>query len=183
MKNLIYALIIGCVFMIISQSIEIMSVNQTIPGTTLNIIAFIFFAVGGWSLHRMQSQNEKNALSFVGIVLITIATFSISVVCFQVIKSLQSGDNFDFTTSPFFMFGGITITLGVILFGISIIRSKVFPSWTGVAIMLLPVTAVLTEAIFKTTFIREMLNPILAVIFLYLSFIMMKKLQPSLSNS
>lgn len=183
MKNLVYALIIGCVFMIASQSIEIMSANQTIPGTALNIIAFIFFAVGGWSLHKMQSRNGKNILSFVGILLITIATFSISAVSIQVIQSIQNGTAFDFTTSPFFMFGGIAITLGVILFGISIIRSKVFPAWTGIAIMLLPITSVLTEAVLKTTFIRELLNPILAVIFLYLCYLMLKDLRLTPSNS
>ena len=38
--------------------------------------------------------------------------------------------------SPLFIFGGLSFAIGFILFGITIIRTKIFPRWTGILLIL-----------------------------------------------
>lgn len=134
MKYLIYAAILGYSCWIGSELVEIVGggYNPTVYYLTA---AFHFFAgVGIWGLHFLQNR-PKNILSTTGTAMISLSYLALTYLPIQVIHSGLS--NLDFIeANPIYKIPAVINVVGMIVFGIAVIRAKFFPAWSGVVIIL-----------------------------------------------
>lgn len=133
-KYLLLAAILGYLCWMISEVVEIVhgSYNSTVYFLTA---AFHLFAgIGIWGLHFVQNRSN-NTLSAIGTVMISLSYLSLVYLPIQVMHSGLSGAAF-VEANPMYMIPGFINVIGLILFGIAVIRAKFFPAWTGAIIML-----------------------------------------------
>jgi hypothetical protein len=133
MKYLLYAGILGFSFWMISEIIEV--IDGYIPTVYYLTSGYHLLAgIGIWGLHKAQAHNE-NTLSKIGAALALIAYMGLT---FFPIQVMNSGMNFsDFLeANPLYKIPGVFWFLGMILLGISLLKTKYFPSWTSIAFIL-----------------------------------------------
>ena len=138
MKYLLFTAILGYACWIGSEVVEIAQggYNATVYYLTA---AFHFFAgIGIWGLHFQQSRKQ-NTLSAVGTVMISFTYLALTYLPIQVMHSGLSGLEFA-AANPIYRIPGMINVLGLVVFGIAVIRTKFFPAWTGAIIILGSIT-------------------------------------------
>jgi hypothetical protein len=133
MKYLVYVFILGSTLWIISEIIELQGgYNSSVYYLTA---AFhILAGFGIWGLHLLQSK-KKNIISLVGSAIISISYLSLGYFPIQVMNSGLSVSGF-FAHNPVYNISGFAFLIGHIIFGIAVLRTKYFPNWTGLMVML-----------------------------------------------
>jgi hypothetical protein len=133
MKYLLFAAILGYLCWIGSEVVEIAQggYNSTVYYLTA---AFHFFAgFGIWGLHFLQNRS-KNTLSAAGTVMISLSYLALAYLPIQVMHSGLSNLEF-IEANPIYKIPAMINVVGMIVFGIAVIRAKFFPAWTGVIII------------------------------------------------
>ncbi|SMD44042.1 hypothetical protein SAMN00777080_2657 [Aquiflexum balticum DSM 16537] len=133
MKYLLFSAILGYSCWIGSEVVELAEggYNSTVYYLTA---AFHFFAgFGIWGLHFLQKRS-KNILSLTGTVMISLSYLALVYLPIQVLHSGLS--NLEFVEIyPFYKIPAFFNLAGLIIFGIAVIKAKLFPVWTGVVII------------------------------------------------
>ena len=171
-------MILASICMIISQAMEIFN-GPTTPSVAINMVAFALFGISIWGLHQQQTKGRKSTLSLVGTTLLSISALAFVILSIQIIQALQAGQVLDFVTSPVYMVAGVCVSLGTILFGLSIIQINHFPKWTGILLMSIPLINIGTEVLMRTSEVRYYLNFLLAGILIYMSMMAIRQFQPA----
>jgi hypothetical protein len=180
MKYLVYAAILGLTLWIISEIIELL-VGYNSTGYYLTAAFHILGGFGIWGLHLLQSK-EKNIISLVGATLISISYFSIVYFPIQVMNSGLSVSEF-IEQNPVYKIPLFAYVIGHIIFGIAVLRTKYFPNWTGLililgAIILLGIYTyeILTVSIpYKLQIVLNINNILFAATMIYMCFFGLKK--------
>lgn len=133
MKYLVYLLIVGFVFWIGSEVLEIIQSGYSPAVYYMTAVYHILAGIGIWSLHLLQAP-KKNTLSLVGALMISASYFALAYFPIQVMHSGLSVSAF-ISATPIYKIPGLISLVGFILFGMSIIRTKYYPTWTGLIII------------------------------------------------
>ncbi len=133
MKCLLYVLMLGTAGWII---FEVLELTGGVPRTVMSVIAaaaFLFVAIGIWGLHLSQAPG-KNVLSGIGAISMSLAFALFAIADFwTVVASTPPG----IAGKQLIGIGTLVTIAGVVTFGISIVRTKHYPPWTGVALWVL----------------------------------------------
>ncbi|MFZ1703257.1 MAG: hypothetical protein WAT79_02865 [Saprospiraceae bacterium] len=131
MKYFLYSAIVGAGLWIFSEFLEMDSLHGSTP-LSLWITTFWhpIIALGFWGLHLAQSPH-KNTLSLVGTILLIVSFIGFTPVSLMILNSPVQTFSAFLNQNPGFQIFGICSLLGYILFGISVIKTKYYPFWTG----------------------------------------------------
>lgn len=133
MKYLLYAGILGFSFWMISEIIEMVDgYNPTVYYLTSG---YHFLAgMGIWGLHKTQS-NHKNTWSKMGAAMALMAYLGLT---FFPIQVMNSGMNFSgfLEAHPLYKIPGGFWFLGMLIFGVSVLKTRYFPTWTPIVFIL-----------------------------------------------
>ena len=130
MKYLIYLLIGGFTLWAGSEILELIQGGYSPAVYYMTAAYHLLAGFGIWGLHLLQA-GKKNSLSTVGTLLISITYFALAYFPIQVMHSGLSVSAF-IAANPIYKIPGLISLVGFILFGLSMIRTKYFPRWTGV---------------------------------------------------
>ena len=137
MKYLLYLTIAGASCWILSEILEI-AVGGYSPLILLLTAAFhLLIALGIWGVHAGQSL-EKTTLSPIAA---TITSIGYLLMTYPplVVSLSTTADIMTFMEShSAFKIAGMAAVLGTMLFGISVLRLKYYPTWTGIALIVCP---------------------------------------------
>jgi len=134
------AAMIGAGIAVLMEIIDI--VNITLPFTSTPVavlrgLGFLLLAIGVWSLHAGQAL-EGGKLSLAGVIILSAGDLILAIWVLSAIgTALPDTTDADAIVaaltaeSPLFGLGTLFILVGSLVFGVSVIRAKVFPSWTG----------------------------------------------------
>ncbi|MEN2283250.1 hypothetical protein AAGF08_13985 [Algoriphagus sp. SE2] len=174
MKYLIYAGILGFSCWGISEVIEIFS-GYT-PSVYYLTASYHFFAgFGIWALHKIQSA-KNNLLSQIGAVIILITYLGLTYFPIQVMNSGLSISEFLAGNTLYKLVGGIWF-LGMMLFGISILKTKFYPFWTGIIFILGTIFFVSILPLTGSSLLLNLSNLLFSISVLYLLTLGMKNLK------
>ncbi len=134
MKYLIYAAILGYSCWIGSEVAEIAHGGYNATVYYLTAAFHLFAGLGIWGLHFLQNR-PRNTLSAVGTVMISLSYFALTYLPIQVMHSGLSNVAF-VEANPVYKIPAMINVVGMIVFGIAVIRAKCFPAWTGLIIIL-----------------------------------------------
>ena len=176
MKNLLYILIIGCILWIVSEIFEIVSSGFGVPGLLITIAAFLLVAIGVWSIHKQQAP-KKNTLSLIGVLMLMVSLIIFAIISTQMMIAMLSNTTHEYVEGPLFITGAALVSLGSILMGVSVIRIKYFPQWTGIPLIVLPIVTILVEALSLPIMIQNLVNILLASVLIFMSFYSLKQLK------
>lgn len=118
----------------VSEAVEIVHGGFNALVYYLTASFHLFSGIGIWGLHHVQNRS-KNTLSAIGTVMVSLSYLTIVYLPIQVMNSGLSGSEF-VEANPLFMIPAFVNVFGLILFGAAVIRTKFFPAWTGVIVML-----------------------------------------------
>ncbi len=136
MKNLLYAAIFGAGLWIITEIIEMgSSAGATSLSLWLTTLWHPILAIGFWGLHKVQSPG-KNMLSTIGAILIIVTLLAFAPVSMIIMSTSVSSFAEFMQQYPIYQVFGVLSLMGYIFFGISILRTRFYPSWMGFALML-----------------------------------------------
>ena len=123
------AAIVGSSAWIISEIIELFGNEWNIMNLIIVSVAFAGLALGYPGLHLVQ-KNQGGFLSLIGAVS---ATFGMIVFLILLIPDLiiDSEPVRSLAPSPLFMLGYFLSVGGAVFFGISALRARIYPNWTG----------------------------------------------------
>lgn len=175
MKYLIIAAILGYTCWIGSEVIEIAQGGYNATVYYLTAAFHLLAGIGIWGLHFLQSRKQ-NTLSAVGTVMISLTYLALTYLPIQVMHSGLSGLEFA-AANPVYKIPGMINVFGLIVFGIAVIRTKFFPAWTGVIIILGSITfaVAMTQGL---QIIANINNIILATTIIYMCMLGYQRLQP-----
>ena len=125
--------------------------------------AFAFLAIGIWNIHHEQSFKQ-NVLSFIGTFLTSLSFVAFTIVAIQRI----SWGTPSFSEGPIFILAALSMVLGIMLLGISIVRAEHYPSWTGISMILLMFMTLAVEIFGLPLFLQNVANMIISAILIYL---------------
>jgi len=134
MKYLIYAAILGYTSWIVSEMVEIAQGGYNATVYYLTAAFHLFAGIGIWGLHFLQSRKQ-NTLSAVATVMVSFTYLALTYLPIQVMHSGLSGLEFA-AANPVYKIPGMINVIGLVVFGIAVIRTKFFPVWTGAIIIL-----------------------------------------------
>lgn len=134
MKYLIYIVILAFLIWIASEVIEMIIGGYNPTVFFLTSAYHILAGSGIWAVHRLQAQ-KKNTLSAIGTAMISITYFALAYFPIQVMHSGLSVSDF-IAATPVYKIPGLVSLVGFIILGISILKTKYFPPWTGFVIIL-----------------------------------------------
>lgn len=134
MKYLLSAAFIGYLSWMVSEVVEIVHGGPSEASYYLTAVFHLFAGIGIWGLHLVQNR-PKNVLSMVGVVMVSLSYLSIVYLPIQVMHSGLTGSEF-VDANPMYMIPAIVNVIGLIVFGSAVIRTRCYPTWTGVVIML-----------------------------------------------
>lgn len=165
MKYLLFAGILGFSCWMISEFIEIFSgYNATVYYLTA---AYHFFAAFGiWGLYRVQKQ-EGNSLGKIGAVISAVAYLGL---VYFPIAVMHSGLHFPafLEANPAYKFLGGFWFLGMMMFGISLLRTKYFAVWTAVVFIVGTLLFTATPLLGLPTMLVNFTNIVFAMTVIYL---------------
>lgn len=133
MNYLVYAAILGYACWLGSELVEIAQGGYTPTVYYLTAAFHAFAGIGIWGVHFLQAR-AKNTLSAVGTTMASLSYLSLIYLPIQVMHSGLSASEFR-AANPVYMIPGMINVVGLILFGIAVVRTKFFPAWTGVIII------------------------------------------------
>ena len=164
MKYLLYAVLAGAGCWIVSEIGEITGGGFSAVSLAITLGAFLLLAIGIWGLHRSQPSG-KNMLSLSGAVLTSLAFAIFALVSIQLMMSESTTEDAE---APLFMVGALAMVVGVILFGISVIKTKYYPAWTGLGLIVLALISLTVGVLSLPVLIQNISNLILACILIYM---------------
>ena len=136
MKKLLYAAILGALLWILSEILELTSLQGLTPWSLwMTSIWHPVLALGFWGLHKSQSPN-KNILSLIGVILLILSFIGFAPVSLIILHSEVNTFSEFLKQNPMFQIFGLFSVLGYLLFGIAMIRTKYFPGWMGYALII-----------------------------------------------
>lgn len=164
---LLTTLISGFLLWVGSELLEIIEGGYTPAVYYMTSGYHLLAGFGIWALHMLQSQ-QGNRLSAISVALISVTYFTLSYFPIQVLNSGLSVSEF-LTEAPLYKLAGGLSLLGFILFGISVIRSKHFPVWTGIVLILGTLIYAFAMSM-QLSLIVNINNIVLSVTVLYMCF-------------
>jgi hypothetical protein len=165
MKYLLYAGILGFSFWMISEAMEM--VHGYNPIVYYLTSGYHFLAgFGIWGLHKVQADN-KNRLSKIGAFITLIAYVGLTFFPIQVMNSGLDFPEF-LEANPLYKVPGGFWFLGMILFGISLIRTKYFPLWSALVFIIGTIMFTATPLLGWPTVLVNCTNMVLSLTAIYL---------------
>lgn len=133
MKWLLYIASLGFFCWFISEVLELTSINTPVV-YYLTSVYHLFAGIGIWGLHKVQNKPHFK-IGLIGTALSS-ATY-IGLIYFP-IEVMYSGLEFSefIDLHPVYKIPGIIWFVGMLLFGISILRGQFYPTWSGVVFIL-----------------------------------------------
>ena len=178
MKNLLYILILGSLVAIVAQLMQLAQ-GPTVTNLYIDLAGYLLFAVGIWGLHAQQTKQPipryKNTFSIIGTALLSLGGLALMVLSTQLVQAIQINQLGDYVDMPYYVASGVTFAVGAIFFAVSILRINYFPTWTALLLILLPIVSIVVEVTRSASEIRYVSDLILAAVFIYLSFMALKK--------
>ncbi len=174
MKYLLYAGILGFSFWICSEVIEIYLGGYNSAVYYLTTLYHAFAGFGVWGLHKTQSDEKTNYLSLVGAAIVFIAYIGIAYFPIQVMNSGLTFAEF-LDVIPAYKIPGALWFFGMIAFGISILKTRHFPAWTGVVFLLGTIMFTATPLLKWPVIVVNFTNIIFAATVIYLCIISLRE--------
>ncbi len=174
MNYLLYAGILGFSFWICSEVIEIYLSGYNAAVYYLTALYHVFAGFGVWGLHKIQSGQCKNVLSAFGAATTLIAYVGVIYFPIEVMHSGLTIPEF-LNIKPIYKIPGALWLLGMLMFGVSVLKSKHFPIWTGVVILLGAGIFVATPLLNWPAKLANVSNILLAATFIYLCTISLRQ--------
>jgi hypothetical protein len=176
MKYFLLAGVLGFGFWIASELIEIYLGGYNASVYYLTALYHVFAGFGIWGLHKAQSGEDKNTLSMIGAAVTLIAY--IGFIYFP-IAMMQSGLGLSafLDANPIYKIPGGFWFLGMILFGVSILKTKHFPAWTGIVFLLGTLMFTATPLLGWPAILANATNIIFALNVIYMCFISLQTLE------
>lgn len=136
MRALLFAAIIGAGLWILTEFLEMASANGSTPlSLWLTTLWHPIIALGFWGLHKCQAP-ERNLLSLVGASMLIISFIAFAPVSLMILNSPINTFSEFLQENPIYTIFGLLSLIGYILFGVSIIRTRFYPSWMGFVLLL-----------------------------------------------
>jgi hypothetical protein len=133
MKYLIYSAILGFGLWMGSEILEIIQGGYS-PVVYYLTSGYHFFAgFGIWGLYKKQTQ-VKNTFNTVSALIASIAYLALTFFPIQVMNSGLTMAGF-LELHPMYKLAGGIWFLGMLLFGISVLRTAYFPRWSGIIVL------------------------------------------------
>lgn len=174
MKYLLYAGILGFSFWMISEVIEIANgYNSTVYYLTSGY--HLFGGFGIWGLYKVQKDNT-NILGKIGAAVSLFAYLSLTFFPIQVMNSGLSILDF-LNANPLYKIPGGFWFLGMILFGISLIKTKYFPFWTAVVFIIGTLMFTATPMLGWPTILVNCTNSVFSLTVIYMIVLGLYKLK------
>ena len=174
MKYLLHAGILGFSFWMVSEVIEIVTgYNSAVYYLTSG---YHFLAgIGIWGLYKVQ-PNNKNTLGKIGAVITLITYLGLT---YFPIAVMNSGFNFSefLEANPGYKIPGGFWFLGMILFGISLIRTTYFPLWTAIVFIIGTIIFTATPLLGWPTILVNCTNIVFALTVIYMCIFGLNKLK------
>lgn len=130
MRLLLWAGILGFSFWILSELLEIYLRGYNPTVYYLTAAYHVFAGFGIWGLHKAQSGQGRNTLSLVGAAIAFIAYVGVIYFPIAVLNSGLSIAEF-LDANPLYAIPGVLWFVGMLLFGISLLTTRHFPTWSG----------------------------------------------------
>lgn len=137
MRYLLYAALAAAGFWIISELLEIVTGGYSPLIYWLTAAFHFLIAIGIWGVHAGQS-NDKNRLSLTAAAITSAGYFIMVYPPIAVSRSAGMTVAQFADANPVFAIAGLCAILGNMLFGIAVLRRKLYPVWTGVALVICP---------------------------------------------
>jgi len=176
MKYLLYAGILGFSFWIASELIEIYLGGYNASVYYLTAAYHVFAGFGIWGLHKAQSRKDKNTLSMIGAAVTLIAYIGFIYFPIAMMHSGLSLSAF-LDANPIYKIPGGFWFLGMILFGVSILKTKHFPAWAGIVFLLGTLMFTATPLLGWPAIFVNITNIIFALSVIYMCFISLRALE------
>ncbi len=136
MKNLLYAAMTGAALWIITEIIEMGSSDgSTTFSLWLTTLWHPILALGFWGLHKVQSE-QKNTLSQVAVLMIILSLLAFAPVSLMILNGPEVTFSEFMREHPVYQVFGLVSIIGYVLFSISILRTRFYPSWMGFGLLL-----------------------------------------------
>jgi len=136
--KLAYLLIAAGGCWVLSEGLEVLSGGRNSLTLWLTAAFHLLIASGIWGAYAGQSGGRSGlsrlaaGTASLGYLILVYPPVAVSQA-----PSMTIGDFM--SANPFFGIAGVLATLGIILFGISVLRYKSYPLWTGVVLIISPV--------------------------------------------
>lgn len=174
MKYLLYTAILAFTLWLGSELIEIIQDGYTSTVFYMTSAYHILAGFGIWGIHQLQSK-KKNFLSSTGVLLISSTYFALAYFPIQVMNSGLSVSEF-IGINPIYKIPGLINLVGFIVFGTAVIRTKYFPAWTGIFIILGTLIYAIAIAL-KFPIVVNINNMILSITIIYMCIFGLRKIR------
>ena len=170
-------LLVGCLITIVAQVLTfVVPGPQGLQGPPAAWVAWLGLLAGIVTLFGVPALYgvQPKRLGLLG--LLGMIGFCIAIVIYEVILNILAATTFG-STAPaggafqppvwllvLFIGGGVLLLLGSVLFGIAILRSKVFPVWSGWALIVLGVFNGITSFLPPTPAILAIASTVLTIV-------------------
>ena len=175
MKYFLLAGILGFVFWTLSELIEIYLRGYNPAVYYLTTLYHVFAGFGIWGLHKAQSNDQKNLPSMMGAGTAFIAYVSIIYFPIAVMHSGLSISAFIKANPIYRILGGFWF-LGMILFGVSLLKTMHFPVWNGVVFLLGSIMFTATPLLGWPVILVNITNIVFAATVIFMCFISLRTL-------
>lgn len=169
MKYFLMAGILGFASWALSEALEIYQSGYSPPVYYLTALYHVFAGFGVWGLHKAQSKHGGSMLSFTGATITLIAFLCMVYFPIAVMNSGLSITGF-FDVNPAYKVPAALWFAGMTLFGISILKTKHFPTWTGVVFLLGTIVFTATPLLKWPTLLANVTNSVFAATVIYMCF-------------
>lgn len=136
MRALLFAAILGAGLWILTEILEMASATgSTTWSLWLTTLWHPIIAIGFWGLHKRQSL-QRNLLSLVATLMLVISFIAFAPVSLMMLNSPIDTFSEFMQQNPVYTVFGLLNIIGYILFSVSIIRTRFYPSWMGFVLLL-----------------------------------------------
>lgn len=167
------SMVIGGAAWIAAEAVEL-SAGLTAAVLALNAIGFFGLGAGIWSAHfgHVAGTGKAKNASLIGVSLLSVAFFTFSGGSLTLLGAGEvsldgTGGSAELGGQSWIFAAFLLLMLGSPLFGIAVLKARVYPVWVGLVLLLAPVVSATTAifGIFSTVF-TNLNNAVLAVCFM-----------------
>jgi hypothetical protein len=167
MKYLIYSAILGFGLWMGSEIIEIIQGGYS-PEVYYLTAGYHFFAgLGVWGLYKKQTRG-KNTFNTISALIASVSYLVLTFFPIQVMNSGLSMSAF-LEQNPLYKLGGGVWFIGMLLFGISVVKTSHFPKWSGIMILLGTVIFTATNMFGWPSIVVNVSNIVFSISVIYIS--------------
>lgn len=170
MRYFLIAGVLGFSFWVLSEAFEIYAGGHTDVVYYLTSLYHVLAGFGLWGLHKTQTRSSANALSCLSAAIVFISYLGLAYFPIQIMNSGLRVPDF-LNVNPIYKVLGVFWFSGMIMFGVSILKTNYFPAWTGIFVILGPIVFTATPILNWPGTLAKITNIILSITIIYMCII------------